>query len=448
MRPWLALPPLLLLPASALGAEISVQEALLRAKPTVALVVAEVASRVRVSCGGGAEVTVAPPPLRETASGWFVSPSGWMITSAHVVSPPRQRTDAVRRQQAERGARQACGDLAPGALAAAVARSRVTLQPTLYVILSNGVRLPATVVKSGAPVAGEPMSGPDLALVKLEAADLPTLPLADSSRAQLGDKVHILGFPGVVLSHELLSAAARVEASVTSGAISGFKQDVAGRPVIQTDAPAASGTSGGPAVTSRGEVLGVLTLVSLGDGDDSAVQGFNFVIPSATLRQFLEGTPARLGEPSRFNTAWHAGLRAYFAGRYAGAARRFAEADRLMPDLPDVRRLTAEALNPPPRPFPWAALGGALTALSLAAWGVLAWRRWRRNRFRIRPSEVLRLMETAPFKPVILDVRDGPTYDRSPVRIPDSLHVPPEALDDGHASLTVDPARIVVAYCT
>jgi len=448
MRRWLVLPSLALLPGSALAADISVQEALLRAKPAVALVAAEVGSRVRVRCGGSAEVTVAPPPFRETGSGWFVSPSGWMITSAHVVSPAWRPTDAVRRQQVERGVRQACGDLAPGALAAAIARAGLTLEPTLYVILSNGVRLPAKVVKYSAPLGGEAMSGYDLALVKIEAADMPTLALADSSGAQLGDKIHILGFPGVVLSHELLSASAKVEASVTTGAISGFKQDVAGRPVIQTDAPAASGTSGGPAVTSRGEVLGVLTLVSVAGSDGDVVQGFNFVIPSATVRRFLEGTPAPLAEPSRFNTAWHAGLRDYFAGQYSRAERRFAEADRLVPDLPDVRRLTAEARNPPPRPFPWAALGGALTALSLGAWGVLAWRRWWRNRFRIRPSEVLRLMETAPLKPVILDVRDGPTYAKSPVRIPESLHVPPEALDSGQASLVVDPARIVVAYCT
>src|SRR5437762_7505200 len=76
---------------------------------------------------------------------------------------------------------------------------------------------------------------------------MPTLSLADSANAQIGDKLHVLGFPGVVLSHELLNASARVEASVTSGAISGFKQDVQNRPVIQTDAPAAWGNSGGPA---------------------------------------------------------------------------------------------------------------------------------------------------------------------------------------------------------
>src|SRR2546426_10583538 len=91
------------------------------------------------------------------------------------------------------------------------------------------------------------MSGQDLALLKLEAADMPVLPLADSAQARIGDRLHIIGFPAVVLSHELLNSSAKMEASVTGGAISGFKQDRANQPVIQTDAPAAGGNSGGPA---------------------------------------------------------------------------------------------------------------------------------------------------------------------------------------------------------
>src|SRR5205814_4355991 len=96
---------------------------------------------------------------------------------------------------------------------------------------ANGVRLPASVVKYSPPVAGESMSGQDLALLKLEAADIPTLALADSAKTRIGDRMHIVGFPGVVLSHELLNSSPKMEASITSGAISGFKQDRANQPV-------------------------------------------------------------------------------------------------------------------------------------------------------------------------------------------------------------------------
>jgi hypothetical protein len=279
---------------------------------------------------------------------------------------------------------------------------------------------------------------------------MPTLALGDSAAAKIGDRLHILGFPGVVLSHELLNASAKVEASVTNGAVSGFKQDVANQPVIQTDASAAAGISGGPAVDDRGNVVGVLTLAA---GDQSgAVQGFNFVIPSAAVREFLKDTPVARPAPSRFNAAWHAGLRDFFAGNHTAARKKFAEANRLLPELPDVRRLSEEnedrIKNPPPRPFPWLATSIAVILIGGGAAGVFWGRRWQRNRFRIRPSEVMRLVEEASEPPLLLDVRDDQTYEKSPVRIPNSLHLTPRELEGGAPTLPVEPTRTVVAYCT
>jgi len=428
MGKWIASVLLLAVPGIAGGAELSVQEALLRAKPAVALVVSEVASEVMVKCPTGDQQRVIPTPLRETGTGWFIAPNGWMITNAHVVSPAHLPPKAIAEQQVEDGVRRACGDIGQQALSTVIARAQVKLNPSISVILSNGIRLPATVVRYSPPVAGKGMSGRDLALLRLDAADMPSLTLGDSSNAKIGDKLHILGFPGVVVSHELLSASAQVEASVTNGAISGFKQDIANQPVIQTDAPAAWGDSGGPAVGSQGEVLGVLTFVTLESGGQGGiVQGFNFVIPSAAIREFLKSTEVRLDETSRFNVAWHAGLADYFAGNYSRAEKHFAEANRLLPELPDVRRMTAEAKNPPARSFPWRTVATVLTVTVLGAGGGLLGMRWKRNRFR---------------------VRERATYAKSPVKIPASRHVTPEELQAGTSALDIEASRTVVAYCT
>src|SRR5438093_3536715 len=450
MRKWIASALLLAVPGGAAAAAPSVQEVLLRAKPAVALVVSEVTAEITVACPGGGTQQVTPPPLRETGAGWFISPSGWVITNGHVVSSAHQAKQDIGRELLESAVRQACGDVNDRVFAAAVARAKTKVDPSISVILSNGMRLPATVAKYSPPVAGESMSGRDLALLKHETADMPTLTLGDSSSTKIGDKLYILGFPGVVLSHELLNASAKAEASVTNGAISGFKQDITNQPVMQTDAPAAWGNSGGPAVGSQGEVLGVLTFVTLESGaEGSIVQGFNFVIPSAAIREFLKGTEVRLDETSRFNVAWHAGLADYFAGNYARAEKHFAEANRLLPELPDVRRMTAEAKNPPARPFPWRTVATVLTVAVLAAGSGLLGMRWKRNRFRIRPSEVMRLIEISPEPPpIILDVRDRATYAKSPVKILDSRHITPEELQAGTSALDIEASRTVVAYCT
>jgi len=73
--------------------------------------------------------------------------------------------------------------------------------------------------------------------------------------------------------------------------------------------------------------------------------------------------------------------------------------------------------------------------------------RWRRNRFRIKPSELVRMIDSAE-PPVILDVRDAKTYERSPVRIPNSHHVTAQSLEATRPDLDIAPDRTLVAYCT
>jgi S1-C subfamily serine protease len=442
MRVPLALLAVLMAPLPTAAQPLSLQEALLRAKPAVALVVAEVGGPVTVRCGTAAPSrTLTPPPYRETGTGWFVSPAGWLITNGHVISAAHRPPDRLLRERAAQAIREACPD------GAARASAVPALEPSIMVLLPNGFPLPATVVKYSPPVAGEAMSGQDLALLRLEASDMPTLQLADSASLQIGDKIHIVGFPSVVLGHELLNATAKMEASVTSGAVSGFRQDRANQAVIQTDAPAAGGNSGGPALNDAGEVIGVLTFVSLASDSERTVQGFNFIIPSAAVAKFLEGTAVPRDGASRFNAAWHAGLRQYFLGNYRRARADLEEANRLLPELPDVRRVRMDnAAREAREPWlPWSTIAVAMLVVSGAGYAAVAARYWLRNRFRISPSDVARLIDSAE-PPVILDVRDALAYAKSPVKVPRSLHAPLDGLEREH--VPVDPTRTVVAYCT
>ena len=461
----------LLAPAAA--SAVSIQEALLLATPAVALVTAEVRGEVTMNCGRGT-LTVRPTPFVETGTGWFVDGTGYLITNAHVVDPVHRMPPWVLHELKKKAIDQACVDPAlreqglmrgqnPNleesirreATARALATAQVTTFPQLSVLLSSGLSLKADVVKFSPPLAfdlnGKPTADArrDLALLRVKEGVYPAILLRDND-PKIGDAVHIIGFPGVVQTHELLNRS--FEASVTNGAVSGFKQDAIGQDIIQTDAAAAHGNSGGPAVGDDASLVGVMTFTTLSTSGSAIVQGFNFLIPARDVKKFLAGTPVTLGQ-SKFNDVWQAGLDALFAERYATAVRRIAEANALQPNLADVKRVFAEAerkmKNPPPRPFPWAWATLGVTLLSVGIYGGMFGRRWWKNRFRILPAQVIAAIESGR-NPQLVDVRTKTDFETSPLRLPGAVRLDPDAVLAGQpeAEPSVERDQLIVTYDT
>ncbi|OLC30794.1 MAG: hypothetical protein AUH81_19325 [Candidatus Rokubacteria bacterium 13_1_40CM_4_69_5] len=462
----------LVLPSRAAG--LTVQEAILRAKPAVALITARIDAEVTMNCGQG-PVTVKPSPFVETGTGWLVDGRGWLITNAHVVDPAHRLPPWVAHELKKKAIDQACVEPALRAQGLmrgqrpdaedrirreltdrAMAGLKFTPLPSLTVLLSNGTRLSAEVRKFSAPLlldaTGRPLSdsGRDLALLRVAPGVYPALAISTRD-AQIGDPIHILGFPGVVLSHELLNQSVSMEASVTNGAVSGFKQDAIGQDVIQTDAPAAHGNSGGPAIGDEATLVGVMTFVSLSPAGGAIVQGFNFLIPARDVLKFLQGTDIKNPGESAFNPVWAAGLQAFFGERYTVAVAKFQEANRLQPNLPDVKRALGEAefkiKNPPPRPFPWAWVTLGITLLSAGVYGGMGARRWWRNRFRVHPPQVIGFMEKE-LNPLLVDVRTRTDYETSPLTLPGAVRLEPEDVEAGRIVLEADPKQLIVTYCT
>src|SRR5256714_1289226 len=88
-------------------AALTVQEAVHRAKPAVALISVRVEAEVTMNCGQG-PVIVHPAPFVETGTGWFVDGRGYLITNAHVVDPAYRLPPWVTHELKKKAIEQAC----------------------------------------------------------------------------------------------------------------------------------------------------------------------------------------------------------------------------------------------------------------------------------------------------------------------------------------------------
>jgi len=111
----------------------------------------------------------------------------------------------------------------------------------------------------------------DLALLKIDETDLPTLPLVSQRRPHVGQLVFAIGSPE------------GLQNSVTMGVVSALaRQPDPTKPLtyLQTDAPINPGNSGGPLVDMNGAVLGINTFI-LSQGGGS--EGLGFAIPARVV---------------------------------------------------------------------------------------------------------------------------------------------------------------------
>ena len=169
-----------------------------------------------------------PRPRMGTGSGFMVSPDGYIVTNHHVVN------DAER----------------------------------ITVHLADEREFDAELVGSD--------SHTDLALLRIDAEDLPVIPLGDSEKLNVGEWVLAIGNP-FGLSDTVTSGIVSAKGRSTVG-IADFEN------FIQTDAAINPGNSGGPLVNLDGEVVGINTaIISHGGGN----MGIGFAIPTNMAKQII-----------------------------------------------------------------------------------------------------------------------------------------------------------------
>lgn len=175
--------------------------------------------------GGGGRPTIG------TGSGVIISPDGYIITNNHVI----------------RGANE------------------------LEITLNNQKSYPAEVIGAD--------ESTDIALIKIEAEDLPFVAIANSDNVKVGEWVLAVGNPFNLTS------------TVTAGIVSAKARNInisGGKMVesfIQTDAAVNPGNSGGALVNVRGELVGINTAISSRTG---SYVGYSFAVPSNIAKKVIE----------------------------------------------------------------------------------------------------------------------------------------------------------------
>lgn len=190
---------------------------------------------------------------------------------------------------------------------------------------------------------GEPIPGKDIAILKMEGTNLPTVKLGDDTKLKTGDRVYAMGYPAVATVTDVLNIAQAIqEPTLTQGIISARKEMAGGWSILQTDASIHGGNSGGPLFNDDGEVIGVNTFGMLDADSGAAISGVNFAIPISIAKQFLSEInvePAESTFTKNFNTA----LSAYNSGDYHTALDLLRGINETNPGFPVVQELLAEA---------------------------------------------------------------------------------------------------------
>jgi serine protease Do len=273
-----------------------------------------------------------------TGTGWFMTPDGYIATNAHVVSDVHEGDEAAKQalklkllKQLDKETGGKLSQMTEAQLNQVIERIRLTeLKKLAYVVLPNGDKLDYDIKEYGKPGTGN-----DCAIIKVKIENAPTLSIGDSKKSQVEDHIVVIGYPGVADAEDLLDTKSQLQSTVTDGAISALKNATSGEQILQISAPITHGNSGGPAIDQHGNVVGLATF-----GSD--VQGFNFLVASATLMELVKSAKIE-PKASETNKAWNTGLDHYWADEYTDAIKDFEEVQMLFPQHSEATNMIANA---------------------------------------------------------------------------------------------------------
>jgi len=241
-------------------------------------------------------------------SGFIINPDGYILTNAHVVSDETVKNPilvsvinkvalanaaTLKKEELNVWAqdKEAWHALGLKIYDEVAAKAQFTIEKKITVVnpsaqektasdlIKNG--FPAQIVKINDQFAKD---NRDIAVIKIEEKNLPTVKLADSQALSTGTKIYVFGFP---VTAEV-SKESFIEPTFTQGVVSAIKDSQKKDfKIIQTDAKVSSGSSGGPMIDDNGDIIGIITYETNNELQSSG-DNFAFAIPAKIAEDMLK----------------------------------------------------------------------------------------------------------------------------------------------------------------
>ncbi len=298
-----------------------------------------------------------------SGTGFIINPDGYLITNAHVV---KQTDQELKQSLAQVGLTDIINNdihdvesslsitltadqkqKLQAAEANAYAQSLTMQNVTTHSQMFMGVAVPGVgTVQKGQPLeivkAGTETPGKDVAIMKVNANNLPTVQLGNDTAIKDGQQALALGYPGAATFNPAIKQSdENVKPSLTVGSVSGRKTMPGGWEVLQMDTAITHGSSGGPLFNSNGDVIGITTFGSPAQNGGGEVQGFNFAVPTTVVKEFLTESNISATEGDLTKT-YHKAIDLAAAGHYSAAKDKMKQVADASASYPYVHDMIAD----------------------------------------------------------------------------------------------------------
>jgi S1-C subfamily serine protease len=177
----------------------------------------------------------------------------------------------------------------------------------------------------------------DVAILKIDGSNYPVTKLGSIGDVSQGSDLLILGYPASATDNSIVDATAST-VTLTTGQVSSIKNAAgSSSKLVETATTIGHGNSGGPALDSAGNVIGIATYTTDVSGAGAGAGVFNYIRDIKDLQDLAVKNSITLDTNSKTQTEWNTALDFFYRAHYSQSLEHFANVKTLYPDNPRVQ---------------------------------------------------------------------------------------------------------------